>query len=185
MCFSIQGIERFSIGSMKVASILLVGLFFYDIFWVFGTDVMVTVAKSLDGPIKILFPRSLELNDDGKLQHSLLGLGDIVIPGFLIAMLLRFDAEKAGLPGSFNPFAKFPKPYFTTCVLRRESEGRARSGGGGGSEREADRGGGGALRSLARGLEGARAKRVRRTVLFCGGSGQAGRSSGGVPPNPP
>jgi minor histocompatibility antigen H13 len=32
---------------------MLVGLFFYDIFWVFGTDVMVTVAKSFDGPIKV------------------------------------------------------------------------------------------------------------------------------------
>jgi minor histocompatibility antigen H13 len=29
-------------------------LFFYDIFWVFGTEVMVTVAKNLDGPIKLL-----------------------------------------------------------------------------------------------------------------------------------
>ena len=33
------------------------GLFFYDIFWVFGTPVMVSVAKNLDAPIKLLFPR--------------------------------------------------------------------------------------------------------------------------------
>lgn len=45
----------------------------------FGTDVMVTVAKKIDGPIKILFPRSLERNAEGKLDLSLLGLGDIVI----------------------------------------------------------------------------------------------------------
>lgn len=57
--FCLQGIERFSLGNYKIAAILLIGLFFYDIFWVFGTEVMVTVAKSLDGPIKILFPRSL------------------------------------------------------------------------------------------------------------------------------
>jgi len=114
--FCIQGIERFSLGSFKVAAILLVGLFFYDIFWVFGTDVMVTVAKNLDGPIKLLFPRSLTPNDAGKLNLSLLGLGDIVIPGFVIGMLLRFDADNARLPVKFNLFASFPKPYFHTCL---------------------------------------------------------------------
>lgn len=58
---------------------------------------MVTVAKNLDGPIKILFPRdSLERNPvTGKLELSLLGLGDIVIPGFFLALLLRFDAHNA------------------------------------------------------------------------------------------
>jgi minor histocompatibility antigen H13 len=58
---------------------------------------MVTVAKNLDGPIKILFPRdSLTRNPEtGKLDLSLLGLGDIVIPGFFLALLLRFDAHNA------------------------------------------------------------------------------------------
>lgn len=41
IAFCLQGIERFSLGSYKIGAILLVGLFFYDIFWVFGTDVMV------------------------------------------------------------------------------------------------------------------------------------------------
>ena len=30
-----------------------VGLFFYDIFWVFCTPVMVSVAKSFNAPIKV------------------------------------------------------------------------------------------------------------------------------------
>jgi minor histocompatibility antigen H13 len=82
ICFCLQGIEKFSLGTYKIGAILLVGLFFYDIFWVFGTDVMVTVAKNLDGPIKLLFPRSLIPKElDGKIELSLLGLGDIVIPG--------------------------------------------------------------------------------------------------------
>jgi minor histocompatibility antigen H13 len=55
--FCVQTIERVSLGSYKIGAILLVGLFFYDIFWVFGTEVMVSVAKSFDGPIKLLFPR--------------------------------------------------------------------------------------------------------------------------------
>ena len=97
--FCIQSIERISIGSYKIGAILLVGLFFYDIFWVFGTDVMVTVAKSLDGPIKLLFPRVLPNIAEGiKGEFSLLGLGDIVIPGLFVALLLRLDAVRAGIP---------------------------------------------------------------------------------------
>ena len=41
-----------SLDSIKVGCLLLGGLFIYDIFWVFGTDVMVTVAKGLEAPIK-------------------------------------------------------------------------------------------------------------------------------------
>ena len=38
--------------SFPIGCILLGGLFFYDIFWVFGTNVMVTVATSFEAPIK-------------------------------------------------------------------------------------------------------------------------------------
>lgn len=41
----LQAIGLVSVGNFTVATILLSGLFIYDIFWVFGTDVMVTVAK--------------------------------------------------------------------------------------------------------------------------------------------
>jgi len=34
------------------------GLFVYDVFWVFGTDVMVSVATKFDAPIKLIFPRA-------------------------------------------------------------------------------------------------------------------------------
>lgn len=84
----------------------------------FGTDVMVTVAKSIDGPIKILFPRSLERNADGKLDLSLLGLGDIVIPGFFLALLLRFDAHNAAVStDTTNVHHYFPKPYFHSALI--------------------------------------------------------------------
>jgi minor histocompatibility antigen H13 len=119
ICFCLQGIERFSLGTYKIGAILLVGLFFYDIFWVFGTEVMVTVAKSLDGPIKILFPRSLVPDaTTGKLEMSLLGLGDIVIPGFFLALLLRFDAHLANLPVfPTDLHVPFPKPYFHSALF--------------------------------------------------------------------
>lgn len=119
--FCMQGIERFSLGTYKIGAILLVGLFFYDIFWVFGTDVMVTVAKNLDGPIKILLPRSLAVDEvTGKMKDlSLLGLGDIVIPGFFLALLLRFDAHKAAANESKKAMEMhdyFPKPYFHSAL---------------------------------------------------------------------
>ena len=61
-------------------------LFFYDIFWVFisplffkGNSVMVVVATSLDLPVKLVFPTFSKFE-----ACSLLGLGDLVIPGFHI-----------------------------------------------------------------------------------------------------
>lgn len=119
ICFCIQGIERFSLGTYKIGAILLIGLFFYDIFWVFGTDVMVTVAKSLDGPIKLLFPRSIVKDIvTGKIDMSLLGLGDIVLPGFFLSLLLRFDAHMANVPTfPTNVHATFAKPYFHSGLV--------------------------------------------------------------------
>mmetsp|Transcript_45195 Transcript_45195/g.112364 ORF Transcript_45195/g.112364 Transcript_45195/m.112364 type:complete len:354 (+) Transcript_45195:31-1092(+) len=89
--FAVQGIEMLSLGSYIIGCLLLTGLFFYDIFWVFGTQVMVAVAKGLDAPIKILFPKALGVKP---LPLSMLGLGDIVIPGIFVAMMLRFDAKQ-------------------------------------------------------------------------------------------
>jgi minor histocompatibility antigen H13 len=43
-----------------------------------------------------------------------LGLGDIVIPGFFLALLLRFDAHRAQ---QSEVHAKFPKPYFHSCLM--------------------------------------------------------------------
>ncbi|EFC50012.1 peptidase A22B family protein [Naegleria gruberi] len=82
-CFSMVSIQLIQLGSYKIGSVLLIGLFFYDIFWVFGTDVMVTVAKKFDAPIKVVWPKGA--------GFSLLGLGDIVIPGIFVALMLRFD----------------------------------------------------------------------------------------------
>lgn len=91
-----------SLGSYSIGCILLGGLFFYDIFWVFGTDVMVTgifpffslfktllkllVAKSFDAPIKLLFPKDIFAE---VFEFSMLGLGDIVIPGSISFFILR------------------------------------------------------------------------------------------------
>ncbi|CAA0805853.1 Signal peptide peptidase [Striga hermonthica] len=89
LAFCIQGIEMLSLGSFKTGAILLGGLFLYDIFWVFFTPVMVSVAKSFDAPIKLLFPTS-----NAARPFSMLGLGDIVIPGIFVALALRFDVSR-------------------------------------------------------------------------------------------
>lgn len=52
LAFAINAVELLHLNNVVTGCILLSGLFVYDIFWVFGTDVMVTVAKSFEAPIK-------------------------------------------------------------------------------------------------------------------------------------
>lgn len=53
---------------------------------------MVTVAKSLDVPIKLMFPRPGDPQDPTSApSHAMLGLGDVVLPGIVIGLALRFD----------------------------------------------------------------------------------------------
>jgi minor histocompatibility antigen H13 len=61
---------------------------------------MVSVAKGLDAPIKILFPKALGTLSGEKIPMSMLGLGDIVIPGIFVALMLRFDASRTPGGGS-------------------------------------------------------------------------------------
>lgn len=90
-------------------TLILSALFFYDIYFVFFTPMMVTVATKLDVPIKLLFPRPdgcimpVGAAEGSALMEeylqclaktrtmAMLGLGDIVIPGMMIAFALRFD----------------------------------------------------------------------------------------------
>jgi minor histocompatibility antigen H13 len=74
-------------------TLLLSALFVYDIYFVFFTPMMVTVATKLDIPIKLLFPRppSPGEAEKGVPGLAMLGLGDIVIPGMMVALALRFD----------------------------------------------------------------------------------------------
>ena len=94
LSFSVSGVEMISLGSVKNGCILLSLLFFYDIFWVFGTEVMVEVAKNLDAPIKVVFPMDFLENGIFSTNLAMLGLGDIVLPGVFIAILLRYDTSK-------------------------------------------------------------------------------------------
>ncbi|KAI2468172.1 signal peptide peptidase-domain-containing protein [Annulohypoxylon bovei var. microspora] len=82
--FSYAGIILMSPTTFTTGTAVLFGLFFYDIYMVFFTPYMVTVATKLDVPIKIVF-------EGGPGKASMLGLGDIVLPGIFVGLCLRFD----------------------------------------------------------------------------------------------
>lgn len=86
----VTAVESLSIGRFRTVYVLLVLLFFYDVFWVFGTSVMVSVASRIRGPVVLLFPKTIFGNHEKK---SLLGLGDIVIPGIFISQTLVFSLK--------------------------------------------------------------------------------------------
>jgi signal peptide peptidase-like protein 3 len=113
--------------SLKVSTLLLTGLLIYDVFWVFfssyifSTNVMVKVAtRPAENPVGLVARKlhiggvakeAPKLSLPGKLvfpsihnsgHFSMLGLGDIVMPGLLLCFVLRYDAYKKsqGLTGS-------------------------------------------------------------------------------------
>eukprot|EP00727_Mastigamoeba_balamuthi_P001280 m51a1_g11149 hypothetical protein (514) ;mRNA; f:242649-245049 len=99
--------------SLRVGAILLTVLFFYDIFWVFYSarifrhNVMQTVAtQPAANPVHVISkavglppPRSFALTLQLPIKivwgQSLLGLGDIALPGVLLAYYLRYDRQAA------------------------------------------------------------------------------------------
>ncbi|KAG0357015.1 hypothetical protein BG005_004019 [Podila minutissima] len=119
ICFALNAIQLLALDSFKTGMILLSGLFLYDIFWVFGTDVMVSVAMNFDAPVKVIFPRLFfGLPADQAYQFAMLGLGDIVIPGVFVALCLRFDQHLAGTKNpNLGRSTRFSKPYFIACFI--------------------------------------------------------------------
>lgn len=93
MAFCVSGVGRIAVGQYKTAAGILAGLLVYDLVMVFYTPMMISVATKLDAPIKLLFPTG-EPDQYGNPGFSLLGLGDIVIPGILLALMLRVDATR-------------------------------------------------------------------------------------------
>mmetsp|Transcript_17687 Transcript_17687/g.20372 ORF Transcript_17687/g.20372 Transcript_17687/m.20372 type:complete len:727 (+) Transcript_17687:82-2262(+) len=119
-CICVVFLGSIKLNSMRVASILLLMAFFYDIFFVFvtpllfkGQSVMITVATS-GGPPKAdplwceKYPNDSNCQGGDPLPmlltvprifdyqggSSMLGLGDIVLPGLLLSFAARLDAAK-------------------------------------------------------------------------------------------
>jgi len=123
LCVLFLSVIRFS--NMKVAALLLSMAFLYDIFFVFispiffSESVMVKVAtgnqptadpdycekyptdsdcESTELPMLLLLPRI----DDYTGGYTMLGLGDIVLPGLLVAFAARYDVSiGARIPWNF------------------------------------------------------------------------------------
>lgn len=86
LAVSYMACQYMSVTSFFIGSLVLVGLFVYDIIMVFYTPFMVGVATQLDVPIKLTYQTAK--------RSSILGLGDIVVPGIFICLALRFDLWK-------------------------------------------------------------------------------------------
>jgi len=101
---TVEILSAVGLSSFRVAALLLGGLLVYDVVWVFlspnfaGGNVMMTVATSaaFSGPGRLLFPRPLgSIGEAGSFPFSLLGLGDVAIPGMLACLSLRYDASRS------------------------------------------------------------------------------------------
>jgi minor histocompatibility antigen H13 len=90
--FCYSALQLMSPTTFWTGTLVLTSLFFYDIYFVFFTPFMITVATKLDVPVKLLFPRPPSADDDpSKRTMAMLGLGDVVLPGIMIGLALRFD----------------------------------------------------------------------------------------------
>lgn len=74
---------------------------------------MVTVAKSIDLPLKLQFPY---LDENNNIKFSILGLGDIIVPGLFISLCLKYDVDNcilgASRPKNIQDF-KLPLYYIS------------------------------------------------------------------------
>ena len=88
IAFTIHCIENWLVGNIRYVALIFLGLIAYDVYFVYASDVMMTVAGGVNLPIKLMFPT-------GKGQLAILGLGDIVIPGLLCSLCIRCDYIQA------------------------------------------------------------------------------------------
>mmetsp|Transcript_54279 Transcript_54279/g.129362 ORF Transcript_54279/g.129362 Transcript_54279/m.129362 type:complete len:532 (+) Transcript_54279:95-1690(+) len=96
---------------MKVASLLLSMMFFFDIFWVFLSplifqrSVMIEVAKGGNTGESVPLLLRIPAIGDPLANDRMLGFGDIALPGLLVSYLLRYDMmkQKSKLGGYFLP----------------------------------------------------------------------------------
>lgn len=116
-CFNV--LQLVVLDSFQTGMLLLSALFFYDVYFVFGTKIMVTVAKGVEAPIKLLWPKDPWYDPKG--PAMMLGLGDIVLPGIYIALCLRYDLHEYHRQHPGQPYKKkwfdFPKQYFRASMI--------------------------------------------------------------------
>ena len=120
LALTIYSLNKLLITRYMNGVVYLVGMLLYDIGWVYFTDVMVTVAKELNLPIKLLFPHG-----DSIISFYMLGIGDIILPGIFAALMYRYDflraltSEKLTLArfDTLKLERGFKRPYFIAAIL--------------------------------------------------------------------
>ncbi|KQK07588.1 signal peptide peptidase-like 2 [Brachypodium distachyon] len=108
ICLMITVLQMARLPNIRVASALLSAAFVYDIFWVFISpllfheSVMIAVARGDNSgetiPMLLRIPRFF----DPWGGYDMLGFGDIIFPGLLVAFSYRFD--RAGKKGVLNGY---------------------------------------------------------------------------------
>ncbi|QID86354.1 hypothetical protein GRS66_008978 [Saccharomyces pastorianus] len=120
MNMAIWSISQLKLKNLKSGALILIALFFYDIYFVFGTDVMVTVATNLDIPVKLSLPVKFNTAQNS-FNFSMLGLGDIALPGMFIAMCYKYDIWKWHLDHDDTEFHflnwSYIGKYFITAII--------------------------------------------------------------------
>lgn len=120
MNMAIWSIAQLKLKNLKSGALILIALFFYDIYFVFGTDVMVTVATNLHIPVKLSLPVKFNTAQNN-FNFSILGLGDIALPGMFIAMCYKYDIWKWHLDHDDTEFHflnwSYVGKYFITAMV--------------------------------------------------------------------
>ncbi|KAK1356291.1 signal peptide peptidase-like 3 [Heracleum sosnowskyi] len=101
ICLMITVLQLAQLPNIKVATALLCSAFCYDIFWVFvsplifKSSVMISVAKgdNSGGESIPMLLRSPKFHDPFG-GYNMIGFGDILFPGLLVAYAFRFDKAK-------------------------------------------------------------------------------------------
>ncbi|OQU88099.1 hypothetical protein SORBI_3003G400000 [Sorghum bicolor] len=97
ICMMILVLQVVHMPNIKVATALLVAAFFYDIFWVFISplffkkSVMITVARGTDDGPSLPMVLKMPKEFDSWNGYDMIGFGDILFPGLLVAFSFRFD----------------------------------------------------------------------------------------------
>lgn len=90
----IWSIGQIQLKNLKIGVLILSALFFYDIYFVFGTEIMATVAQNIELPVKLTLPVGIDPLNDSRFDFALLGAGDIILPGIFISLCLKYDIWK-------------------------------------------------------------------------------------------
>eukprot|EP00434_Breviolum_minutum_P028405 symbB.v1.2.025128.t1/scaffold2423.1/size79540/3 len=90
LSFCLLGIRYINLSSFRTGVVLLAGLFVYDVFWVFFSKPL--FGSNVMAPMKLMLPR--DFGGCGEFKFSMLGLGDIAVPGMFCALLAKWDAVK-------------------------------------------------------------------------------------------